>query len=252
MYNNRIRNIELPENLFSNLGEIKSRKIEINESPLDIPQTSVIEEYQFDNDIKLTNYSDRKEYRDRIDRMYEEIKEIIPIDNEIDNVLYFNNYVERGIVVKPKVSSLKQFWTEYRLISNEKSSPRLQPNKTTILKEQKIEKQSANNLRSITSVDDKFDSFDELFDALSQRVSEINDYIEELKEMRINIDKTSKKLEADKEKLAFERSEFNTYKQKEENKITKEKENLKINFDRLQTIIDDLDKKLISIDQDIN
>lgn len=26
MYNNRVRNIELPENLFSNLGELKSKK----------------------------------------------------------------------------------------------------------------------------------------------------------------------------------------------------------------------------------
>ena len=36
----------------------------------------------------------------------------------------------------------------------------------------------------------------------------------------------------------------------EENKINKEKENLKINFNRLQTIIDDLDKKLVSIDKE--
>ena len=35
----------------------------------------------------------------------------------------------------------------------------------------------------------------------------------------------------------------------EESKIEKEKENLKINYDRLQTIIDDLDKKLGSINQ---
>lgn len=259
MYNNRVRNIELPENLFSNLGEIKSKKIEIKESPLDIdinntdiPQAPLMDEYQFDTDVKLTNYSTRKEYRDRIDRMYEDIKEIIPVDNEIDNVLYFNNYVEKGIVVKPKVSSLKQFWTEYRLISNEKASPRLQQPKTTILQEEKREKQLENNLFSIKINDDRLDSLDELFDALSKRVSEINDYIEELKEMRINIDKTSKKIEADKEKLENERSEFNNYKQTEENKINKEKENLKINFDRLQTIINDLDKKLVSIDQDIN
>ena len=46
--------------------------------------------------------------------MYEDIKDITPIDNEIDNVVYFNNYLEKGIVIKPKISSLKQFWTEYR------------------------------------------------------------------------------------------------------------------------------------------
>ena len=32
----------------------------------------------------------------------EDIKDIKPIDNEIDNVLYFNNYIEKGIVIKPK------------------------------------------------------------------------------------------------------------------------------------------------------
>lgn len=252
MYNNRVRNIELPENLFSNLGEIKSRKIEIKESPLDMPQSPLTDEYQFDTDIKLTNYSARKEYRDRIDRMYEDIKEIIPIDNEVDNILYFNNYVEKGIVVKPKISSLKQFWTEYRLINNEKTSPKLQISNNIIPKEEKIEKKKNTKAHYIKTQNEQLDSFDELFEALSIRVSEINNYIEELKEMRINIDKTSKKLETDKEKLAIERSEFNTYKQKEENKINKEKENLKINFDRLQTIIDDLDKKLVSIDQNIN
>ena len=252
MYNNRVRNIELPENLFSNLGEIKNRKIEVKESTIDVSQFPFIDEYQTNPDVKLTNYSSRKEYRDRIDRMYEEIKEINPIDNEIDNILYFNNYVEKGIVVKPKVSSLKQFWTEYRLINNEKTSSKLQTTKNNLTSETKPIKKQNTQSHSIKTPNERLDSFDELFEALSIRVSEINDYIEELKEMRINIDKTSKKLEADKAKLANERSEFNTYKQKEESKLNKEKENLQINFDRLQTIIDDLDKKLVSIDQDIN
>lgn len=251
MYNNRVRNIELPENLFSNLGEIKNRKIEIKESPLDISQIPLKSDYQIDTDVKLTNYSTKKEYRDRIDRMYEDIKEIVPIDNEVDNVLYFNNYVEKGIVVKPRVSSLKQFWTEYRLINNEKTSSKLNKSRIILPKEEKIENQQTTKSHYIKESNEQLDSFDELFEALSIRVSEINDYIEELKEMRKSIDKTTQKLEADKVKLANERSEFNTYKQKEETKINKEKENLKINFDRLQTIIDDLDKKLVSIDQDI-
>ena len=233
MYNNRVKNIELPENLFSNLGEIKSRKTEKKVTPSIVHSDPLIDNYKFDPNVKLTNYSSRKEYRDRIDRMYEDIKEIIPIDNEIDNVLYFNNYVEKGIVVKPKVSSLKQFWTEYRLINNEKSDKKHQV-----------------RLYQTKEQDEELDNFDKLFDALSQRVSEINQYIDELKEMRSNIDKTTRKLEEDKEKLANERTQFNTYKQKEETRINKEKENLKINFARLQTIIDDLDHKLVSIDSE--
>ena len=230
--NNRVKNIEIPENLFSNLGEIRSRQLAKKEVPTSFEQTSPINnKYQFETDIKLTNYSNRKEYRERIDKMYEDIKEIIPIDNEVDNVLYFNNYVEKGIVVKPKVSSLKQFWTEYRLINNEKT-------------DKKYRHIAPNNKKQEKSLD----NFDELFEALSQRVSEINKYIEELKEMRANINTTSSKLAEDKEKLADERKQFLDYKKTEERKIKEDKENLKINFDRLQTIIDDLDKKLVSID----
>ena len=234
MYNSRVKNIELPENLFSNLGEIKSRKLEQASQAKVSEKSPITNDYKFINtNIKLTNYSSKQEYRERINRIYEDIKEIRPIDSEIDNVLYFNNYVEKGIVVKPKVASLKQFWTEYRLINNEKTETAVQT---------KVEKTKTK--------DKELDNFDKLFNALSQRVSEINKYIDELKEMRANIDKTSKKLEADKEKLANERSEFNTYKQKEETKLNREKENLKINFNRLQTIIDDLDKKLVNIDKE--
>lgn len=243
MYNNRVKNLELPENLFSNLGEIKSRAIERNVISSPKPTETIINNYSYDTNVKLTNYSNRKEYRDRIDKMYEDIKEIVPIDNEIDNILYFNNYVEKGIVVKPKVSSLKQFWTEYRLINNEK-----------IEKKFKSSSQSQQQLQvkphEFRTKDKELDSFDQLFEALSERVTEINNYIDELKEMRASIDKRSQKLEADKQKLASDRAEFNTYKQKEETKLNKEKENLKINFSRLQTIIDDLDKKLVSIDKE--
>ena len=223
MYNNpnRIRNIELPENLFSNLGESKKSNIISSKYKDDIKP------YTPNNDIKLTNYSNKKEYRDRISRMYEDIKDINPVDNEIDNVLYFNNYVEKGIVIKPKVSSLKQFWTEYRLIKNEKRTSHYH-----------LKSKESKNLNN----------FDELFEALSIRVTEINKYIDELKEMKTSIDISSNKLEEDKEKLQEEKQKFMNFKEQEENKINKEKETLKINYDRLQTIIYDLDKKLIEID----
>ena len=110
--------------------------------------------------------------------------------------------------------------SEYRLIDNEKNLV--------------VEKKDSENLAN----------FDDLFDALSIRMSEINGYIDELKEMRTNIISTTNKLEEDKEKLNLERMEFNKYKQREESKINKEKESLKVNFSRLQTIINDLDKKL--------
>lgn len=220
MYSNRIRNMEIPENLFSNLGEMK-----IKNNDNDFNKTENFGFLKQNN--KFINYSDVSDYRHRITKMYDEISDIKPVDADIDNVLYFDNYVEKGIVVKPKVSSLKQFWTEYRLINNEKK----------IDAKDKV-------------LSDAVDSFDELFEALSVRVQEINKYIDELKEMRATINITSSQLEKDKEKLVNERQKFYDYKTKEESRLREEKENLKINFSKLQTIIDDLDKKMENIDKD--
>ena len=220
MYNNRMRNLEIPENLFSNLGvgNFNTNKVNVNSSVIEKDFNSS----KPDESLKLVNYSMKNEYRDRINRMYDEIN-IRPIDNELEDVLYFDNYVEKGIVVKPKVSSLKQFWTEYRLINNEKNVDKIK--------------------------DKDFASFDDLFEALSVRITEINKYIDELKEMKANIVITTNKLAEDKEKLNNERIEFNSYREKEESKLKEEKENLKINFSKLQTIIDDLDKKLGDLDK---
>lgn len=237
MYNNtgRTKNIELPENLFSNLGELK-HKHQLNFKPTSSNQTinydqsiatnqtlSKENKSSINNYIvepKLTNLSNKQKYRKRIDNIYKEINNLKPIDNEIDNVIYFNNYLEKGIVIKPKISSLKQFWTEYRLINNEKNVHK----------------------------NDNLTNFDELFNQLSKRVEEINRYIDELKEMRTSIDISSSELEAEKNKLKEEKKEFISYKQTEEQKIKAEKESLKINYDRLQTIINDLDKKLTEIE----
>ena len=225
MYNNRMKNLEIPENLFSNLGvgNFTTKKIEIDSSSEEVKEDFV--PTKSENEVKLVNYSMKNEYRDRISRMYDEI-DINPIDSEVDDTIYFDNYIEKGIVVKPKVSSLKQFWTEYRLINNEKNINKIDISKNT-----------------------EFSSFDELFEALSLRITEINKYIDELKEMKANIVITSNKLAEDKEKLSNERREFNSYMEKEENKLREEKENLKINFSKLQTIIDDLDKKLGDLDK---
>lgn len=261
MLSNKVRNIEIPENLFSNLGEInKNRKTNQN----------LNNDLKKDNDgIKLTNFSKHKEYRERINKMYDNFPNLIPIDGEIDNILYFNNYIEKGIVVKPKVSSLKQFWTEYRLITNEKKLPRYhndkdskkeQKEKDKIIKLEPIrenskkndkhnDKEKNNSHQKEKNIPEKLNSFDKLFEALSQRVNEINSYIDELKEMRINIDESHDKLEKDKKQFKEEKQKFMDFKQEEEIKINKEKENLKVNYERLQNIIDDLDKKLNEIEK---
>lgn len=221
---NKVRNIELPENLFSNLGEARSRNLA---NKAKTPKESETKKYIPTTIPKLTNYEKHESYRNRIDKMYENLKDISPIDDKIDKVLYFNNYSEKGIVIKPKVSSLRQFWTEYRLMDNEKAT--IKQSKET--SEKNIEE------------------FDKLFTALQSRVTEINKYIDELKEMRTAIDKSNTKLEIDKEELSKEKQKFLDFKKKEEQKLDKEKEKIKINYDRLQSIIDDLDKKLGSIDE---
>ena len=155
-------NKEIPENLFSNLGEIRKTRI--------VPITEEESEpiiYK-DNDIK----EETNNYRERITKMYENLEDLTPVNNEIDNILYFNNYVEKGIVIKPKISSLKQFWTEYRLIRNEKTNSKIEDTDL-------INNQTSN--------------FDELFTALSERVTEINKYIDELKEMKSDIYESNNK-----------------------------------------------------------
>ena len=158
MYNNRVRNIELPENLFSNLGEIRSKELELEkrqaltaeDAKVELPELPEISDYQaeFNPSVKF-NYSNKKEYRDRITRMYDEVKGIIPIDNEVDSVLYFNNYVEKGIVVRPKVASLKQFWTEYRLIDNEKKQAGQSMTNTPLIPPQPLEVVDAKPIKDI-------------------------------------------------------------------------------------------------------
>ena len=73
MYNNRMRNIEVPENLFSNLGEIKSKQLEkerefsISNDSYETPIAPVTTETlpPLPSNPKLTNYSSKKEYRER-------------------------------------------------------------------------------------------------------------------------------------------------------------------------------------------
>ena len=76
MYSSKIRNIELPENLFSNLGEMKSKKINAQENLKHYEEPSNIEDKSNEISTKMTNFSKHKEYRNRINQMYEGMKEI--------------------------------------------------------------------------------------------------------------------------------------------------------------------------------
>lgn len=230
MYNSKLKNLELPENLFSNLGASKIKKVEL---PEETKEEFKEIEITLPKEIKYNKLNNKEEYRNRINRMYNELCGIEPVDNEISEELYTNDYNEKGIVIKPTVSELKQFWTEYRLINNEHKSEKQPQTFYTPVEEKNGEK----------------DEFDTLFDALSKRVEEINDYIDELKEMRSTYVKKSNILKEEREKFNVEKEEFNKYVKEEKEKINTERENLKVNFSKLQTIIDDLNIKIEGIDK---
>ena len=163
--------------------------------------------------------------------MYESLKGLSPIDSEVKDTLFTSNYIEKGIVIKPTIEEMKQFWTEYRLMNNEKTKEQRRYNNPTSLYTNK-----------------ESDEFDVLFDKLTNKVTEINEYIDELKELKASVDKKEKEVAQNQEKLEIDRQTFLNYKQEEEEKIRKQKENLKNNFNKLQNIIDSLDTKLNEVE----
>ena len=247
MYNqNTIKNVDIPANLFSNLGSkkyIPSKELEGNS----LVKTNNLlaedmKEYYESGDIKLNKLNNQRDYRTRLENMYKNLNELDPIDNEVSDTLFTNHYVEKGIVIKPTISEFKQFWTEYRLMNNEQ---KVNPSINVI--------ETPTNIYTETKDNNK--EFDELFNKLTIKVEEINKYIDELKEMKKEIDRNNESLlldkqtlEQNKSQLELDKQEFLNYKQEEEKKIRKEKEELKINFNKLQTIIDSLKNKLEEVE----
>ena len=246
MFNqNAIKNVDIPANLFSNLGS-KNYSINNNSDNSIVKTNNLLaedmKEYYESGDIKLNRLNNNRDYRTRLENMYKNLNKLEPIDNEVSDTLFTNNYIEKGIVIKPTISELKQFWTEYRLMNNEQKT-----NPSTNFIE--------NPTKMYTEIQDNKKEFDELFNKLTFRVEEINNYIDELKEMKKEIDRTNnnilmdkQQLEENRSKLELDKQEFLNYKQEEEEKIRKEKEELKINFNRLQTIIDSLNNKLEEVE----
>ena len=156
--------------------------------------------------------------------------------NSLEKFVLTLFFYEKGIVIKPTIQEMKQFWTEYRLMSNEKNT--------------KIESENIypNPASLYTNVINAPSEFDELFDKLTKKVDEINIYIDELKKMKDSVNKTNEEIEKNREELELDRQRFLNYKQEEEEKLRKEKEELKINFNKLQTIIDSLDMTLNEVE----
>ena len=244
---NTVRKVDMPANLFSNLGGKNFKSpIDRNSTEPFQPSSNIVKtnnslaedmkQYYESGDIKLNKLSNQKQYRNRLNQMYENLKGLKPIDSEIKDTIFTNNYIEKGIVIKPTIQEMKQFWTEYRLMNNEK---RTLPESDAIYD---------NPVSLYTNVVNTPSEFDELFDKLTKKVEEINLYIDELKKMKETVYKNAKEVQKNREELELDRQRFLNYKQEETEKLRKEKEDLKINFNKLQSIIDSLDTKLNEVE----
>ena len=193
-----------------------------NELPLPIE----LDSYFVDTLRNYNSYSkiNRKNYRDKMNELYDNINYVKPID-DINDVIYFNNYDEVGIVVNKNDVSLKQIWTEYRLIFNEKV------------------KESDNVM------EDSFvlDNFDVLYDKLNKKVDGFDKYVNELNSLKKEIDNDNGNLKTMKESLEKEKMEFENYRAKEIGRLNKLELEVNDKLNRVNELIKKLDEKMEQI-----
>ena len=193
-----------------------------NELPLPIE----LDSYFVDALRNYNSYSkiNSKNYRDKMNELYDNINYVKPID-DINDVIYFNNYDEVGIVVNKNDVSLKQIWTEYRLIFNEKV------------------KESDNVM------EDSFvlDNFDVLYDKLNKKVDGFDKYVNELNSLKKEIDNDNGNLKTMKESLEKEKMEFENYRAKEIERLNKLELEVNDKLNRVNELIKKLDEKMEQI-----
>jgi hypothetical protein len=223
------KKVEIPKNLFTNPYNEKVSNRE----------TKNIPKYQ---ELDEEKAKDNREYRNRLKSLSDDIQDIKPIDKYIPDTLYVNYYNEMGMLLKSKLSTLKQLWIEYQLLYNEKQK-----------KEQTREKKTKEELRQPEPIPEEITSpeitsdFDSLFNSLSKRIEYINDYLDELRELKEDIenaDYTEDALSSEREKLKQEKKEFEEYKKQEQEKISTKKEELQIHFNKFQSLVENFDKKI--------
>ena len=201
--------------MYSELMDIDSNVVLVDDIFI-----SKMEEYNKKNKIN------RKDYRKRINKLYDNIKQLKPIDNEISNNIYYEDYIEKGIVINKTDISLKQIWTEYRLIYNEK------------------ERELGGNYMENSFV---LDNFDDIFDNLSKKVDGVNKYIDELNVLKKDLDNDGIKMNKEKEALELERVCFNNYKNEENQKLEQKNKELNEKLQKVDKLLKSLDEKLESI-----
>ena len=209
------------------------------------------------NYYNFTPKLSKDQYRQKAKKIYDNLKDLKPESFQTNNVIYAKNYLEKGISIPISVNSLKQIWTEYRLIYNELNNQKKLEVKPK--QERNIEKYMENKESYVLS------NFDEIFDKLNKQVDGTSKYVSEIKDMKEsiissnNILENSKKtfekekesfekyITSERQKLEKERQEFETIKKAQDLKIQKEKEKLDKNYKRLQELTDKFNDQITKL-----
>ena len=202
--------------------------IMLENNNLNVGFNSIKFESDFIEELKAYNKNskiNKEDYRNRIEKLYNDVGSIRPVDNEINNVIYFDEYNEIGLVLNKKNVSLKQVWTEYRLLYNER------------LKDDDIIMDNSYVL----------DNFDEIFDKLSKRVDGVDKYIQELNFMRREVKDDSLKLNYSKETLEQEKINFENYCKERTEMLEKKEKDLNEKIDRVNYLLLQLDEKMSNL-----
>lgn len=178
------------------------------------------------NKSSKLNYLNKDEYRDRINKLYNDIGMVKPIDNEINDVIYFNDFDENGVVLNKKNVSLKQVWTEYRLLYNEKNRD----------DDKKMENSFV------------LDNFDELYDRISKKVDGIDKYISDLNLLKKEIDMDNNKLNNLKNNFQLEKMSFENYRKEELARLDKKEKELNSKLEKINMLMKNFENKLNGID----
>lgn len=160
-------------------------------------------------------------YREKMDNLYNNLKDIKPLDN-INDVLYFDDYNELGISIEETNISLKQIWTEYRLIYNE------------------YQKEGDNIMENSFVLD----NFDILYDKLNKKVEGFDKYINELNSLKKEIDTDNDNIKIEKEELKQAQKDFENYKLQEIEKLNKRELEIANKLNRVNDLIKKLDEKM--------
>lgn len=200
---------------------------------------------------KLPNIT-KEEYRDKITKLYNSINKITPIDNNINNVIYTQKGIEKGLLVKANINALRQMWTEYRLLYNElQTKEKIPP--------QEVSKGKTNiNERRYNMTDNEsyvLSNFDEIFDELNKKVDGVNGIIGQLNEMKHKISSTNLVLNANKKsfelymqeersKLEKEKEELNLLKEAQEKKIKEEKEKISMHYKKISELVSKMNTQM--------